>query len=397
MTEDGRCKRGGGQPAPTPLPHKSFRPSTRCCTFQIRLVQRSESASSVSHRLRLMFRIRSHRAVALVLVALFPALVAAQGEAAQTHTVRRGDTLWDIAKQYLGDAFRWPEIYRRNQSTLDDPNRIYPEQFIIISGDVVAPPAMTIFNPDRFRVVRGERQALRIQEPASAVRTGDYLQAPFMWDAAGVAGAGRVTEGSSTDGIGIYNTERPVQYMENLYVQLPQGVAGSVDERYLLFRYGPTIRGQGRVVVPTGIVKVTTAAVSGRAQAILLAKFEDVFAGQSVMPLDTLSFTPGVFPTRVAFGLATTITYIYGDPVLPPVGHQIIFGAKASDGVVPGDQMTLQVPGHVAADGTQLPPLDIAVAQVTRVTPWGASAIIISQTDGGVKTGMTARLSGKMP
>jgi hypothetical protein len=336
--------------------------------------------------------------------------------------------LWDIAKQYLGDAFRWPEIYRRNQSTLEDPNRIYPEQFIIISGDVVAtpgtpsetpsgppmdtvvmgdriipqqdpvaPPAMTIFNPDRFRVVRGERQALRIQEPASAVRTGDYLQAPFMWDAAGVAGAGRVTEGSSTDGIGIYNTERPVQYMENLYVQLPQGVTGSVDERYLLFRYGPTIQGQGRVVVPTGIVKVTTAAVSGRAQAILLAKFEDVFAGQSVMPLDTLSFTPGVFPTRVAFGLATTITYIYGDPVLPPVGHQIIFGAKASDGVVPGDQMTLQVPGHVAADGTQLPPLDIAVAQVTRVTPWGASAIIISQTDGGVKTGMTARLSGKMP
>ena len=377
-----------------------------------------------------MSRIRSQLSAALLLVSLSPVIAAAQGEAARTHTVRAGDTLWDLAQQYLGDAFRWPEIYRRNQSTIEDPNLIYPDQVIIISGDVVAtegtppdrpdmgqvptdtammddtmppqqapvaPPSMTIFNPDRFRVVRGERQSLRIQEPASAVRRGDYLQAPFMWDAAGVTGAGRVTEGSSTDGIGIYNTERPIQYMENLYLDLPQGVPGNVEERYMLFRYGPTIEGQGRVVVPTGIVKVTTAAVNGRAQAVLLAKFEDVFAGQAVMPLDTLSFTPGVFPSRVEFGLATTITYMYGNPVLPPVGHQIIFGAKASDGVVPGDQLTLQVPGNVAADGSQLPPQDIAVAQVTRVTPWGVSAIIISQTDGGIKTGMTARLSGKMP
>ncbi len=380
-----------------------------------------------------MHRIRLKLSATLLLVSLSPALAAAQGET-RTHTVKKGDTLWDLAQQYLGDPFKWPEIYRRNQSTIQDPNLIYPDQVIIISGEVVAtagtpadttgapaagqmpvdssmvgdttplrpqpqaaPPTMTIFNPDRFRVVRGERQALRIQEPAAAVRTGDYLQAPFMWDANGVVGAGRVTEGSSTDGIGIYNSSRPIQYMENLFVQVPQGAAGTADERYLLFRYGPTIAGQGRVVIPTGIVKVTTPAANGRAQAVLLAKFEDVFAGHLAMPLDTLAMTPGVFPSRVEFGLSTTIAYMYGEPVLPPVGQQIIFAAKASDGVVPGDQLTLQVPSTSAADGTVLPPKDIAIAQVTRVTPWGASAIIISQTDGGVKTGMTARVSGKMP
>lgn len=376
----------------------------------------------------------------LLLLSLSPALAAAQGGESRTHSVKTGDTLWDLAQQYLGDPFKWPEIYRRNQSTIQDPNLIYPNQVIIISGDVgatagtpadtsgtgqvgqtgqsntdtamvsdtLAPerapqqaplpaPTMTIFNPDRFRVVRGERTSLRIQDPASAVRTGDYLQAPFMWDASGVKGAGQVTEGSSTDGIGIYNTDRPIQYMEELYVRVPEGSAGNVDDRYLLFRYGPTIEGQGRVVVPTGIVKVTRSAVSGRVQAVLLAKFEDVFAGQAVMPLDTLSIAPGVFPSRVEFGVATTITYIYGNPVLPPVGHQIIFGAKASDGVVPGDQLTLQVPGNIAADGSVLPTQDVAIAQITRVTPWGASAIIISQTDGGIKMGMAARLSGKMP
>lgn len=359
---------------------------------------------------------------------LAPAMVAAQGTP-QTHTVKRGDTLWDLAQQYLGDPFRWPEIYRRNQSTIQDPNLIYPDQVIIISGEVAetpgtpadapavseapmdslqmdstgaevpayTPPSMTIFNPDRFRVVRGERQSLRIQEPAAAVRVGDYLQAPFMWEASGVAGAGRLIEGSSTDGIGITNTQRPIQYMEDVWVSMPLGVEAAPDARVLVFRYGPTVQGQGRVVIPTGIVRVTAAAADGRARGTVVAKFEDMFAGQQVMAMDTLVIPQGTYPTRVEFGLATKIAYMYGEPVLPPVGHQIIFEARASDGLVPGDQLTLSVAGGRASDGSQLPPQDIAIAQVTRVTPWGASAIIMSQTDGGITTGMAARVTGKMP
>jgi hypothetical protein len=380
-----------------------------------------------------MTRLRSYLTPLLVGLVLTPALAAAQGET-RTHTVKTGDTLWDLAQLYLGDPFKWPEIYRRNQSTIQDPNLIYPDQVIIISGDVmptagtpadtamaaeqpvdtmamdslmmdstggqvepVAPPSMTIFNPDRFRVVRGERQSLRIQDPASAVRAGDFLQAPFMWADNGVGGAGRIIEGSSTDGIGITNTERPIQYMEQLWLSVPDGVPGMRNDRLLVFRYGPRVSGQGRVVIPTGIVRLSGDAANGRAQAIVIAKFEDIFVDQGVMPLDTLQMDAGVYPQRVEFGLATRISYMYGEPVLPPVGHQVIFAANEGDGLKPGDQITLMVPGGKAADGTELPPQDIAVAQITRVTQWGASAIIMSQTDGGIITGMAGRVTGKMP
>lgn len=48
------------------------------------------------------------------------------------HTVVWGDTLWDLAYKYLGDSFRWPEIYNLNKDKIKDPHWIYPGQVFVI-------------------------------------------------------------------------------------------------------------------------------------------------------------------------------------------------------------------------------------------------------------------------
>ncbi|WP_229074594.1 LysM peptidoglycan-binding domain-containing protein [Actinoplanes sp. DH11] len=54
------------------------------------------------------------------------------GPIPRLHVVKRGDTLSAIAQAHLGDANRWPEIFRLNRDVLDNPDRIIPGQVLIL-------------------------------------------------------------------------------------------------------------------------------------------------------------------------------------------------------------------------------------------------------------------------
>lgn len=379
-----------------------------------------------------MSRSRLVSTLVLAGLVLSPLPGLAQGTT-QTHTVKKGDTLWDLAQQYLGDPFKWPEIYRRNTATVQNPDLIYPDQVLVITGDVAAtpgtppdsagaqavptmpvtpvegvspagpapdraaaPPSMTIFNPERFKVVRGERQSLIVGRRPTPVRAGDYARAPFLWDAAGLTGTGTVGSVVNAQSVTSKRTPSPLQMLERVSVKVPANSAGVVKERYVSFRYGPTIAGEGRVVIPTGVFELQTAPQNGMAEAVLVTAFEYVIEGQELIPADQAGMTAGS-PARVEFGLRTTVVWLSNDPIVPSLGQQVILAAGASDGLVPGDQVTLQLEAGIDANGVPLPPGEVAVLQVTRVTTWGASAVLIGQSEGFVKPGMAGRVTAKMP
>lgn len=49
-----------------------------------------------------------------------------------TYTVVSGDSLWNIAKKYLGDGSRYTEIYELNKDKITNPNLIYPGQVLTL-------------------------------------------------------------------------------------------------------------------------------------------------------------------------------------------------------------------------------------------------------------------------
>ncbi len=53
-----------------------------------------------------------------------PAPAPADSAYTQWYEVKKGDTLWKIAKEVYGDGSLYPDIFKANQDTLSDPDKI---------------------------------------------------------------------------------------------------------------------------------------------------------------------------------------------------------------------------------------------------------------------------------
>ena len=51
------------------------------------------------------------------------------------HTVKSGETLGKIAKQYYGDASKYQQIFKANSDILKNPDMIHPNQELIIPNE----------------------------------------------------------------------------------------------------------------------------------------------------------------------------------------------------------------------------------------------------------------------
>jgi len=85
-----------------------------------------------------------------------PAVLVVNG-CSHLHTVIKGESLWAIAEQCLGDGARWPEIWHLNQGRFwpavsgyqrfTDPDLIYPRWTLRLPAGAVAPPDIPPVEP----------------------------------------------------------------------------------------------------------------------------------------------------------------------------------------------------------------------------------------------------------
>ena len=72
------------------------------------------------------------------------------------YVVKAGDSLSAIAKQVLGDANRWKEIWEANKEVVPDPNVIRVGQELLIPVKSTASPPLEGKPKDRVGGLRAE-------------------------------------------------------------------------------------------------------------------------------------------------------------------------------------------------------------------------------------------------
>jgi hypothetical protein len=100
-------------------------------------------------------------------------------------------------------------------------------------------------------------------------------------------------------------------------------------------------------------------------------------------------------PAAVNDGAETFVLWLKSEPVLPSLQSYVV--VAAAPGMRAGDQISFYRPRHMSPYGVVLPESEIAIAQIVRVTPQGATALLVDQTYDSIEQGTHARVTAKMP
>ena len=345
-----------------------------------------------------------------------------------THTVVDDDTLWDLAIRFYQNPFEWRVIYEANRDSIADPNLIYPNEVFVIPGlrgqadqtVTIAPtgqpaPVQPAPGPEPVAtqptapdtpvdlVQFGFRQA----RPVEQVRTVFYrdstaesgsaaaggvdpgyvaVSRDAVYSAPWLVGLGTEPEGSGFIAGFANEAARAstIRSFDQVRVDMP--VPARVGAELQIFRRSRTIEDVGEVVIPTGVLTVSTIN-DGGVIGVITKEYQRIQPGDLVRPVPTYSVTPGQVAQEVAGGSEAMIMGFAGRQELNDLGHVGFLDLGSDDGINIGDEFVLYSEAMGTANGA---------LQIVGLSPNTSAARILSMVDDVFRQGVVVRLARTM-
>jgi hypothetical protein len=344
------------------------------------------------NRLRGPVRTTASVIAAAALLAAAPA--AAQDEPAQpgqVHVVRPGETLWDIARACLSDPFLWPEIFRLNTATVEDPARIYPAERLVLPS--CRHDEGPVFDTPRPQGPQGPTLRIGELEPRPAVLQGDFYRAAFVARPREVPMVGRLEE-LDYESIVVARVTPQIQLFDRVFVRVDPARV-SLGDRLHFIREERQIRRTGRVYRPIGIG--TVAAMDGAtATVVIVGMFDQVRVGDAAIPVEAFPLLHTDPPSAVSADLQGRVLAFQDATPLQRTESILFLDIGRSAGVGVGDEFEAYDPPAERRWGTR-PEVAVARMQVVKVTEGTASVRVTHLDEPRIEVGLPVRRVARMP
>jgi hypothetical protein len=384
----------------------------------------------------------------VALFVAFPATsVLAQEPLPQTHTVRKGDTLWDLAQHYLKDPFLWPGIYRQNTDVVEDPHWIYPGEILRIApNDNVAavpsmdtpvppdstardssvattPPADTAAVPDSSEALaRGPQQPSLAETPSDEMaplfsadkprtvaqilktytdqpyrplRRSEFYSSGFLTENQRLP-FGRVLGPVTPQQIRAVSSRANALPYTTIAIEAPRGATYEVGDSLLISQLGQDLDQYGEIVVPSGIAQIVEK-VDEHYIANIVATYGAIRNGQLVLPLESVTAGVGRRAVPVSDGLRGSLIGGLGRQELKEPQMIVFINKGREDGVAPGDLFEVRRHPQRLADGTVRVNELMATLQIVHVRDHTATGLMLNVISPDIPPGTDVLQVAKLP
>ena len=276
---------------------------------------------------------------------------AAPARLVKRYTVKRGDTLWGIAKQFLDNPWLWPKVWHINPR-IRDPDLIYPgdtlalydvdgKPFLTLDGSkgVLPKGVKTLKLSPRIRSKRLDRAITTLPRELIA----PFLNQSRVVDRAALDKAPYIL--SSYEGHLISGTDSKVYAM---------GLDQEVSQ-YTIVRPGAVYRDpdmKDRILGYEAIQVADARVVQGGQPATLLVNRsnQEILNGDRLLPYEEQAENFYFFPSSPQAGIDARIIGVMGGVSLIGQYSVVVINKGEADGLIPGHVLAIYQAGEEVRD-----------------------------------------------
>lgn len=256
-------------------------------------------------------------------------------DAPEVYTVKRGDTLWDIAGLYLDKPWNWPALWHKNPN-IDNPHLIYPGDILRLSYED-GKPILT-----RTKGSSEERAWPINGVPESVLR--QYLTYDTLIEDIDVNRAPRVL--GSQEGWSYLSMRAP------FYVDLPV-----TSQAWFIYRVGEKFerKFEGKTIKMRSLKQVgeaeVVAVLDDMSEMKLIKQTQEIKPNDILLPALRNKTGDIIYPRAAPLGLiGNMVGHLYGSKYVG-LRQIVVIDLGLEDGLVAGDTLSAQLPGSSLKGG----------------------------------------------